>query len=78
MGIPAAPRATPVRFRCRGMAYQVIQKFDHRVTYREFDGDHLLLAKRAHEVQDALGIWLSQQEKADRAPSIQNRPGDRE
>lgn len=31
-------------------------------TYHEFDGDHVLLAKRAVEVQDALVEWLQAQE----------------
>ena len=46
------------------LAIQLIQQLGKRGTYREFDGDHLLLAKRASEVQDALAAWLSQQEKA--------------
>jgi hypothetical protein len=49
------------------LAIQVTNRLGERATYREFDGDHLLLAKRAREVQDALAAWLSQQEKADRA-----------
>ncbi len=46
------------------LAIQLTQQIGKRGTYHEFDGDHLLLAKRAHEVQDVLGTWLSQQEKA--------------
>ncbi len=44
------------------LAIQMTQQAGKRGTYREFDGDHLLLAKRAHEVQEVLAAWLSQQE----------------
>jgi pimeloyl-ACP methyl ester carboxylesterase len=44
------------------LALQMTQRAGKRGTYREFDGDHLLLAKRAHEVQEVLAEWLSQQE----------------
>jgi surfactin synthase thioesterase subunit len=44
------------------LAIQATQQVGKRGTYREFDGDHLLLSKRAHEVQAALTAWLSRQE----------------
>ena len=44
------------------LALQATQQAGKRGTYREFDGDHLLLAKRAHEVQEVLAAWLSEQE----------------
>jgi pimeloyl-ACP methyl ester carboxylesterase len=51
------------------LAIQVMQQAGKRGTYREFDGDHLLLAKRAHEVQEALAAWLRQQEE-ETAPDL--------
>ena len=45
------------------LTLQATQRAGKRGTYREFDGDHLLLAKRAHEVQEALAAWLSEQEE---------------
>lgn len=39
-----------------------IERVGNLGTYREFDGDHVLLAKRAAEVQDALVEWLQTQE----------------
>ncbi len=44
------------------LACQATQQAGKRGTYREFDGDHLLLAKRAPEVQEVLAAWLSEQE----------------
>jgi pimeloyl-ACP methyl ester carboxylesterase len=44
------------------LALQATQHAGKRGTYREFDGDHLLLAKRAQEVQEVLAAWLSKQE----------------
>jgi pimeloyl-ACP methyl ester carboxylesterase len=44
------------------LALQLARQSGHRATYREFAGDHLLLAKRANEVQEVLGEWLGQQE----------------
>ena len=44
------------------LAIEATQQAGKRGTYREFDGDHLLLAKRAHEVQEVLAAWLRQQE----------------
>ena len=44
------------------LAIEAIQQAGKRGTYRDFDGDHLLLAKRAQEVQEALAAWLRQQE----------------
>ena len=44
------------------LALQATQQAGTRGTYREFDGDHLLLAKRAAEVQDVLAAWLTEQE----------------
>jgi len=49
------------------LAIQLARRSGHRATYREFAGDHLLLAKRANEVQDVLIEWLSQQEASARA-----------
>ena len=46
------------------LALQVAERAGKQGTYREFDGDHLLLAKRAREIQDVLAAWLSQQEDA--------------
>ena len=43
-------------------ANQYINQAGTQGTYREFDGDHLLLAKRAKEVQAALKEWLVRQE----------------
>lgn len=42
------------------MAYA--QQAGDRGTYREFDGDHLLLAKQAREVRKVLAAWLVEQE----------------
>ena len=44
------------------LAIQATQHAGKRGTYREFHGDHLLLAKRAREVQEVLAAWLRQQE----------------
>ena len=44
------------------LALQATQQVGKRGMYREFDGDHLLLAKRAREVQEVLAAWLSEQE----------------
>jgi len=46
------------------LAIQLTRQLGKRGTYREFDGDHLLLAKRASDVQGVLATWLSQQEEA--------------
>lgn len=46
------------------LALALIQRLGKRGTYREFAGDHLLLAKRASDVQAALAAWLTQQEEA--------------
>jgi surfactin synthase thioesterase subunit len=48
------------------LAIQLAKQSGHRATYREFVGDHLLLAKRANEVQKVLIEWLSQQEASAR------------
>jgi pimeloyl-ACP methyl ester carboxylesterase len=53
------------------LAIQLTRQLGARGTYREFDGDHLLLAKRASEVQEALVAWLIQQEKADRVQRLE-------
>ena len=45
------------------------QRLGKRGTFHEFDGDHLLLAKRASEVQDVIAAWLSQQEQATDIPA---------
>ena len=44
------------------LAIRTTQLAGRRGTYRVFDGDHLLLAKRAHEVQEVLAAWLNRQE----------------
>jgi pimeloyl-ACP methyl ester carboxylesterase len=44
-------------------ASRYIAQAGARGTYREFDGDHLLLAKRAAEVQAELSKWLERQEE---------------
>ncbi len=46
------------------LAIQLTEQLGKRATYCEFDGDHLLLAKHASEVQGVLAKWLSQQEEA--------------
>jgi pimeloyl-ACP methyl ester carboxylesterase len=51
------------------LAIQSARQSGHRATYREFDGDHLLLAKCATEVQEVLAEWLRQQEAKTRAIS---------
>lgn len=40
----------------------VLQAGD-RGTFREFDGDHLILAKRARDMQQAMADWLREQER---------------
>ena len=44
-------------------AIRYIQQAGARGAYREFDGDHLLLAKRAAAVQVGLRQWLELQEE---------------
>jgi pimeloyl-ACP methyl ester carboxylesterase len=51
------------------LAIEFAQRAGARATYREFDGDHLLLAKRAQEVRDVFADWLSQQETKAHDPS---------
>jgi len=44
------------------LALKATHQAGKRGLYHEFDGDHLLLAKRAHEVQEVLAAWLRAQE----------------
>ena len=51
------------------LAIQFASRSGKRAIYREFHGDHLLLAKRARDVQEVFADWLSQQEVRAREPS---------
>ena len=55
------------------LATEFAHRAGTRATYREFDGDHLLLAKRAREVREVFGDWLSQQEVKARQSSNDTR-----
>lgn len=56
------------------LAIQLAGRSAHRATYREFAGDHVLLAKQASEVQRVLAAWLSRQEASARQNPRNNPP----